>query len=105
MHVFCKGQDLVLRAEEHNDDALISALMASKACHSTQLDVVNLMVECADSSNNVHYATGVHRCPHAAQADAIFKAVWSLSMDCLCHMDCNIPEVVAHQVYCRMGTG
>ena len=57
---FLEGHDLVLQAEEHSSEALINAIMASKAGHPLWLDVIDLMMERAGSSHNVLYATGAH---------------------------------------------
>ena len=57
---FLEGHDLVLQAEEHNNEALINAVMASTARHPLWLDVVDLMMQRAGSAHNVLYATGAH---------------------------------------------
>ena len=57
---FLEGHDLVLQAEEHNNEALINAVMASTARHPLWLHVVDLMMQRAGSAHNVLYATGAH---------------------------------------------
>ena len=61
---FLEGHDLVLQAEEHNNEALINAVMASTPRHPLWLDVVDLMMQRAGSAHNVLYATGAHPLPH-----------------------------------------
>lgn len=55
---FLEGYNLVLQAEEHNNEALINAVMASTARHPLWLEVIDLMMERSGSSLNVLYATG-----------------------------------------------